>query len=123
MDLPWVYTAGFGGLCAVVASVIAFAAALITTRQRRAAERASQLWVRYVWLIDRGDTISVDLLIALLGQLTRSAAALGDADLVAFTREYTVELFASFGDETAETSPELPTAGHTGSDDGEEDPA
>lgn len=120
MNQPWVYTAGFGGLCAVAASIVALVAALITVRQRREADRASQLWDRYVWLIDRGDSISVDLQIALLRQLTRSASALGDDDLVAFTREYTVEVFASLDDDLSRES--LP-GGHTEADDEEEAPA
>lgn len=109
------HTAGFGGLCAVAAAIIAFAAAALSTHQRRQADTANlretqrrreleahdhdvqRCWDRYVWLIDQADNIGIDLVISLLARLTESAEKLGEPDLVAFTREFTLDLFAAAG--------------------------
>ena len=111
--MDFLYSPGFGGACAVLAAAIAFTGAWLSTRQRRRADDAAlgeaakqreqarraeatqQCWDRYVWLVDHADEIGVRLTTGRLGRITDSAAALGDRDLVEFSRQFTLELFAA----------------------------
>jgi hypothetical protein len=121
------YSPGFGGACALLAAVIAFIAAGLSTRQRRRADEAAlaeaarlreevrrseeiqRCWDRYVWVVDHANEIGVRLTAGLLSRITDTAAALGDRDLVEFSRQFTVELFAATTGELLSTEP--PTNG------------
>lgn len=110
-------SAGFGGVCALLAAVIAFLAASLSTRQRRIADTATiaetalrreeerraeaiqQCWDRYVWVIDHTDQIGVRLTIGLLNRIADTADQLGDLELVEFSRQFALELFAAVRDE------------------------
>ena len=111
--MDFLYSPGFGGACAVLAAAIAFTGAWLSTRRRRRADDAAlgeaakkreqarraeatqQCWDRYVWVVDHADEIGVRLTTGLLGRITDTAAALGDRDLVEFSRQFTLELFAA----------------------------
>ena len=110
--MDFLYSPGFGGACALLAAVIAFIAASLSTRQRRRADEAAlaeaarqreevrrsdqiQLcWDRYVWVVDHANEIGLRLTAGLLGRITDTAAELGDRDLVEFSRQFTLELLA-----------------------------
>ena len=121
--MEFLYSPGFGGACAVLAAVIAFTGAALSTRQRRRSDEAAlaeaarqrnearraeavqQCWDRYVWVVDHADEIGVRLTTGLLGRITDTAAALGDRDLVEFSRQFTMELFAATSQEPPPTVP------------------
>ena len=110
--MDFLYSPGFGGACALLAAVIAFIAASLSTRQRRRADEAAlaeaarqreevrrsdqiQLcWDRYVWVVDHANEIGLRLTAGLLSRITDTAAELGDRDLVEFSRQFTLELLA-----------------------------
>lgn len=111
--MDFLYSPGFGGACALLAAVIAFVAAGLSTRQRRRADEAAlaeaarqreevrraeqiqQTWDRYVWVVDHANEIGVRLTAGLLSRITDTAATLGDRDLVEFSRQFTLELLAA----------------------------
>jgi hypothetical protein len=110
---PFTHTAGFGGVCALGAACIAFAAAWITIRQRRAADAAAlaesqakraderrnseieRCWDRFAWLIENRTILGPVLVLSLLEKLTDAAIRLAEPDLIAFTRELTLQFFAA----------------------------
>ena len=121
--MDFLYSPGFGGACAVLAAVIAFIAAVLSTRQRRRADEAAlaeaarqredvrraeaiqQCWDRYVWVVDHANEIGVRLTTGLLSRITDTAAALGDRDLVEFSRQFTLELLVATAGEQLSTDP------------------
>ena len=110
--MDFLYSPGFGGACAVLAAVVAFVAAGLSTRQRRRADDAElaesarqrddlrraqaiqQCWDRYVWVVDHANEVGIRLTTGLLSRITDTAAELGDHDLVEFSRQFALELFA-----------------------------
>lgn len=106
----------------MLAAVIAFVAASRSTGQRRRADEAAlaeaarqreevrrgeqiqQTWDRYVWVVDHANEIGVRLTAGLLSRITDTAAALGDRDLVEFSRQFTLELLAATTGEGLSTS-------------------
>ena len=121
--MEFLYSPGFGGACAVLAAVIAFSGAALSTRQRRRADDAAlaeaarqrevargaeaiqRCWDRYVWVVDHANEIGVRLTTGLLGRITDTADALGDRDLVEFSRQFTLELFTATAGEQPATDP------------------
>ncbi|MTD16125.1 hypothetical protein GIS00_19485 [Nakamurella sp. YIM 132087] len=109
--MDFFYSPGFGGACALLAAVIAFFAAQSSTRQRRRSDEATLLeaarlrqnaeraeavqrnWDRFTWLVDRAGEIDPALTVGLLARVTDTAEALGDRDLVEFSREFAADLF------------------------------
>jgi hypothetical protein len=124
--VEFLYSPGFGGACALLAAIIAFAAAGISTRQRRRADEAAlaeaarqreegrrtdaiaHCWDRYVWVVDHANQIGVRLTVGLLNRITDTAAGLGDRDLVEFSRQFALELFSATGDDEPSTDVTLP---------------
>ena len=128
-------SAGFGGVCALAAALIAFAAAQLSTRQRQRTDRATlagasaaradqrreeeiqRCWDRYVWLVDHIDEVGIPLAAGLLARITDTAVRLGDRDLVEFSRQLAAELLQTVTGPPA-VSPPAPAPpageGHTG---------
>ena len=73
----------------------ALAEAASQREEVRRAEAIQRCWDRYVEVVDHADEIGVRLTTGLLGRITDTAAALGDRDLVEFSRQFTLELFAA----------------------------
>lgn len=135
--MEFLYSPGFGGACALLAAVIAFIAAGISTRQRRRADEAAlaeaarqreelhrseaiqRCWDRYVWVVDHANEIGVRLTAGLLSRITDTAAALDDRDLVEFSRQFTFELFAATTGEQPSTELALNGDNETGSEEGQ----
>lgn len=135
-------SAGFGGVCALAAALIAFAAAQFSTRQRRQTDRATlagaaashadqrreeeiqRCWDRYVWLVDHIDEVGIPLAAGLLARITETAVRLEDRDLVEFSRQLAAELLETVAGPPiiAPSAPARPTReGHTGDSDEEGD--
>jgi hypothetical protein len=92
---PFTHTAGFGGLMAVVAAVIAAAGVLITVGQRAHAGRKDQWWARFTWVVDHSaEDLGITLTASMLDQLTATARRLHDEDLIAFAERYTRHVYA-----------------------------
>ncbi|MCS5717861.1 hypothetical protein N1027_06905 [Herbiconiux sp. CPCC 205763] len=73
--LPWAQTPGFGGVAAVVAAMIAFAASRHQARLQRAAQRKEQWWKRAEWALNltfNDDATRSEVGIALLEALASS---------------------------------------------------
>ena len=117
--MDFLYSPGFGGACALLAAVIAFAAAGMSTGQQRRADDAAltesarrrddlhraeaiqQCWDRYVSVVDHANEVGIGLTTGLLGRITDTAAELGDRDLVEFLRQFALELLAATAGEPA----------------------
>jgi len=76
---PFTHTAGFGGLCAVIAAVITAAGVAVTLLVRSRVARRDAWWARSVSMLD---------------QLTTTARQLRDPDLIAFAERYTRHVYA-----------------------------
>ncbi|MFB2596257.1 hypothetical protein ACEXQE_00550 [Herbiconiux sp. P17] len=50
--VPWAQTPGFGGVAAVIAATIAFAASRYQARVQRSAQRKEQWWKRAEWALN-----------------------------------------------------------------------
>ena len=110
---PFTHTAGFGGLCAVIAALIATTGVVMTVIQRNRTERKDQWWRRFVWVVDHSGTdLGKTLTAGLLDQLTNTARQLNDADLVALAERYTRHVYADL----VEPSPGPRHQAHTGAD-------
>src|SRR5689334_17565244 len=108
---PFVYSPGFGGLMAVAAAVIAALGVTATLGQRSRGEQRERWWSRFSWLVDRAGTqLDLELVIALLDQLTDTARRLRDPDLIAFAENYAQAAYGSWLDATA---PPGRHSGHT----------
>lgn len=114
---PFTHTAGFGGLCAVIAACIAFAAASVNAWVTRRNNKIKEWWDRYTWTLDRAETLGAWPTYELLSQLTETAAKLGDKDLIAFARRSTVELLRAVNAELDEFAEQV-AAAYKDSDDG-----
>jgi len=91
---PFTHTAGFGGLCAVIAALIATTGVLITVIQRNRTDRKDQWWARFVWLVDHSAAdLGKTLTASMLDQLTNTARQLNDADLVGLAERYTRHVY------------------------------
>ena len=120
--MDFLYSPGFGGACALLAAIIAFVAAGLSTRQRRRADEASlaeaarqredlrrseaiqRCWDRYVWVVDHANDIGLRLTTGLLSRITDTAVGLGDLDLVEFSRQFTLELLTAAAEPTSNNS-------------------
>lgn len=112
---PFTHTAGFGGLCAVVAALIATIGVLITVIQPNRAERKDQWWRRFVWVVDHSATdLGKTLTASTLDQLTNSSRQLNDVDLVGLAERYTRHVYADL----VEPSPGPRHQAHTERDQG-----
>ena len=81
---PFTHTAGFGGLCAVIAAVVATTGVLITVIQRNRTDRKEQWWGRFVWVVDHSATdLGGTLTASMLNQLTTTVRQLKNDDLLA----------------------------------------
>lgn len=110
---PFTHTAGFGGLCAVIAALIAAAGVLMTVVQRNRTDRKEQWWGRFVWVVDHSATdLGITLTASMLDQLTDTARNLNDADLVGLAERYTRHVYA----ELAEPSPRARHQAHNGAE-------
>lgn len=116
---------GFGGLCAVIGAAIAHAAATVSTRQkaradaeiRRQAEIA-RAWDRFVWLMEHRGELDPEVIFGLLQRIGSTAAALGDADLAAFTANVSTDLLrAGLSIEPPPPWTRPPHRANTGTDD------
>ena len=108
---PFTHTAGFGGLMAVVAALIAASGVLVTVIQRARSDRRDAWWARFAWVVDHSATdLGGPLTVSMLDQLTATARQLRDDDLIAFAERYTRHVYAEF----AETSPTPRHQAHTG---------
>lgn len=114
---------GFGGVCALAAALIAFAAAQLSTRQRRQTDQATlagaavaqadqrreeeiqRCWDRYVWLVDHIDEVGLPLAAGLLTRITDTAVRLEDRDLVEFSRQLAAELLQTVADQLPAVEP------------------
>jgi hypothetical protein len=114
---PFTHSSGFGGLCAVIAALVAAAGIARTVRQRERSERRDQWWQRFAWLNDHTSRINNHLALRLLDQLTASARALRDDDLVAFAQERAREVY---GEVRASTLPTPQLGPHTEDDEPQE---
>lgn len=111
---PFTHTAGFGGLMAVVAALIAASGVLVTVVQRARADRRDAWWARFAWVVDHSATdLGGPLTISMLDQLTATARQLRDDDLIAFAERYTRHVYA----ELPAHSPTARHQAHTGPDD------
>lgn len=103
---PFTHTAGFGGLCAVIAALITVVGVAITLVQRSRVTRRDNWWARFVWVVDHSSRdLGGPLTISMLDQLTTTARQLSDADLIAFAERYTRHVYAQLPDAS-------PTARH-----------
>lgn len=103
---PFTHTAGFGGLCAVIAAVIATSGVILTVMQRNRAGRKDQWWVRFTWVVDHtAGVLGITLTASMLDQLTTTARQVHDPDLIAFAERYTRHVYAELPDSS-------PTARH-----------
>ena len=110
---PFTHTAGFGGLMAVVAALIAASGVVVTVIQRARTDRRDAWWARFAWVVDHSATdLGGPLTISMLDQLTATARRLHDDDLIAFAERYTRHVYAEF----AEASPVARHQAHTGPD-------
>ena len=96
---PFTHTAGFGGLCAMIAALIATTGVLITVIQRNRTDRKEQWWGRFVWVVDHSATdLGVTLTASMLDQLTTTARQLKDDDLLALAERYTRHIYAELNE-------------------------
>ena len=96
---PLTHTAGFGGLCAVIAALIATTGVLITVIQRNRTDRKEQGWGRFVWVVDHSAAdLGVTLTASMLDQLTTTARQLNDDDLLALAERYTRHIYAELNE-------------------------
>jgi len=92
---PFTHTAGFGGLCAVIAAVITAAGVAVTLLVRSQVARRDAWWTRFVWVVDHsGSDLGGPLTVSRLDQLTTTARQLRDPDLIAFAERYTRHVYA-----------------------------
>ncbi len=110
-------SAGFGGLCAVIAAGVAFAAASQAGRDRRRAEEIARTWDRYTWLIQHRHDVHTELIVGLLERITSTAERLVDGDLVAFSLRFTEDILASVDRSEQESSTSASRTPDTGDDD------
>ncbi len=96
---PFTHTSGFGGLCAVIAALLALVGVAITVWTSRRNSRIAQWWERYTWTLANADDLGARSTYGLLEQLTRTAIGLGDADLIAYARQSTTDLYFALQDE------------------------
>ncbi len=111
---PFTHTAGFGGMCALIAAVIAFLAASVNAWVTRRNNKIKEWWDRYTWTLDRADTLGAVTTYQLLAQLTTTAAKLKDQDLIAYARQSTVELYNAMLDTVNRAAGAIRTAEHSG---------
>lgn len=117
---PFTHTSGFGGLCAVIAALLATTAAIITVNQRSRADNRSAWWDRFVWVVDRiGTDLTGPLAIEMLSQMETAAKKLHDDRLVEFIQTYTLHVYQ---DNAADPSPDDGDEGDTGGDDETDEP-
>lgn len=108
---PFTHTAGFGGLCAVIAALIATTGVLITVIQRHRTDRKEQWWGRFIWVVGHSATdLGITLTASMLDQLTTTARRLNDDDLLALAERYTRHVYA----ELHEPSPGARQQAHNG---------
>jgi hypothetical protein len=117
---------GFGGLCAVLAAVIAYGAATLATRQKtrndaqqRRQDDIARVWDRFVWVMEHREEFNPVLTADLLDQLIGSGERLADEDLVALGQRISQELFRDGQDSptlpppsTSTTPPDLADTDH-----------
>lgn len=83
-------SAGFGGLCAVLAAFVAFFAARMSTVERRRHDDLQHWWDRFTWTIEN---VAPDdeLLYRLLARLSDAASRLHDPSLVDYMEEFALD--------------------------------
>lgn len=106
-DVNFVESAGFGGLCAVIAAIVAYLAARRSTRERRRHDDLQQWWDRFTWTVENVPPDD-ELLYRLLARLSDAANRLRDPALVDYMEEFTLDrASAEFGGESHWTVLEL----------------
>jgi hypothetical protein len=93
-------SAGFGGLCAVLAGTLAYLAARGANAERRRNDDLARWWDRFTWTADNVPSDD-ELLYRLLARLSDAANRLGDPALIEYMQEFTLEAASeAFGGES-----------------------
>jgi hypothetical protein len=88
--MSFVESAGFGGICAVLAAIVAYLAARRSTKERRRHDDLQHWWDRFTWTVENVPPDD-ELLYRLLIRLTDAASALQDPTLVDYMEEFTLD--------------------------------